>query len=265
MILTANIIAIFCYLLVTAYQGHYLLDKRVAAPSLRWIFVVGAIAAAAHGVSVLLTIYPEQRLDMGVSRALSLIFWFISTISLLNLLRRPTTILLALLFPLAALSIAASSWPTPIQELDSAISIGMLTHILSSILAYSLLTIAAIQALILTLQIRALKQHYFAGILRAMPPLQTMEQMLFELIWVGMLLLSISLLSGTVFIEDIFAQHLVHKTVLSIAAWLIFAVLLWGRNRFGWRNIIAARWTLSGFIILMFSYIGSKLVLELLL
>ncbi len=95
-----------------------------------------------------------------------------------------------------------------------------------------------------------------------MPPLQTMEQMLFELIWVGMLLLSISLLSGTVFIVNIFAQHLEHKTVLSISAWLIFAVLLWGRTRYRWRNFIAPRWTLSGFIILMFSYIGSKLLLE---
>jgi ABC-type uncharacterized transport system permease subunit len=265
MILTANIIAIFCYLLASAYQGRYLLDKRAAAPSLRWIFIVGAIAAAAHGVSIILTIYPEHRLDMGVSRMLSLIFWFITTISLLNLLRRPTTILLTVLFPLAALSISSSIWPTPIQELYSAISIVMLTNILSSILAYSLLTIAAIQALILTLQIRELKQHHIAGILRAMPPLQTMEQMLFELIWVGMALLSLSLISGTVFIEDIFAQHLVHKTVLSIAAWLIFAVLLWGRNRFGWRNIIAARWTLSGFTALMFGYVGSKFVLELLL
>jgi len=265
MILTANIIAITCYLLATAYQGRYLLDKHAATPSLRWLLVIGAIAATAHGVSVLLTIYPEQRLDMGVSRVLSLIFWFITTISLLSLLRRPTTILLILLFPLAALSIVTSSWPTPARELDSAISAGMLTHILSSILAYSVLTIAAIQALILTLQIRELKHHHIAGILRAMPSLQTMEQMLFELIWIGMALLSLSLVSGSVFIEDIFAQHLVHKTVLSIVAWLIFAVLLWGRHRFGWRNLIAARWTLGGFTVLMLSYIGSKFVLELLL
>jgi len=265
MILTANVIAITCYLLATAYQGRYLLDRRVPAPSLHWIQVIGSIAATAHGVSVILTIYPEQRLDMGVSRVLSLIFWFITTISLLNLLRRPTTILLTLLFPLAALSIAASSWPTPARELDSTISLGMLTHILSSILAYSILSIAAIQALILTLQIRELKHHHIAGILRAMPSLQTMELMLFELIWVGMTLLSLSLISGTVFIEDIFAQHLVHKTVLSIVAWLIFAVLLWGRHRFGWRNLIAARWTLGGFMLLMFGYIGSKFVLELLL
>lgn len=62
-----------------------------------------------------------------------------------------------------------------------------------------------------------------------------------------------------------FAQHLVHKTVLGIIAWLVFAVLLWGRWRFGWRGRTAIRWTLSGAVTLMLAYFGSKLVLELLL
>lgn len=265
MILIINLIAICCYILATGIQARYLLNESIAPPSKALLLSIGGIGVIAHGISAFLTIYHDQHVDLGLLRAISLIFWFISTISLLSLFRRPATLLLTFLFPLAILSIIASSLSSPTRELQNTISIGILTHILSSILAYSVLTIAAIQAVILTLQVRELKHHHVAGILRTMPPLQTMEQMLFELIWVGMILLTLSLISGIVFIEDIFAQHLVHKSVLSIIAWIIFSVLLWGRYRLGWRNLLAAKWTFGGFIFLMLAYMGSKFVLELIL
>ncbi|MDQ3797635.1 MAG: cytochrome c biogenesis protein CcsA [Pseudomonadota bacterium] len=88
---------------------------------------------------------------------------------------------------------------------------------------------------------------------------------MFQFIAVGFVLLSLALLTGFAFLHDIFAQHLVHKTVLSIAAWIVFAILLWGRWRFGWRGRTAIRWTLGGVFVLMLAYFGSKLVLELVL
>ena len=243
-----------------------MLYKSASPPRLKWLVCLGLIAAVAHGFSVYQTIYTNQHLDLGIFRVFSLIFCFITTISLVSLLRRrPTTILLGFLFPFAALSVVGSSLSSPPHELSTKMSLGLVTHILCSILAYSVLTIAAIQAGILSLQIHELKQHKIAGILKAMPPLQTMEQMLFEMIWIGVALLTISLLSGFLFIEDIFAQHLTHKIVLSIIAWLIFSALLWGRYKLGWRNLTAAKWTFGGFIFLMLSYFGSKFVLELIL
>jgi len=98
-----------------------------------------------------------------------------------------------------------------------------------------------------------------------MPPLQTMETLLFEMIAVGFALLSAALLAGMVYLDNIFAQHLVHKTVLSILSWVVFAVLLWGRFKFGWRGKFAIRWVVGGFATLMLAYFGSKLVLEVLL
>ncbi|MEQ1638294.1 MAG: cytochrome c biogenesis protein CcsA, partial [Methylococcales bacterium] len=95
--------------------------------------------------------------------------------------------------------------------------------------------------------------------------LQTMESLLFQMIGTGMVFLSVSLISGFIFIENLFAQHLVHKTVLSILAWIIFTGLLFGRLRYGWRGKTAVKWTLSGFILLLLAYFGSKLVLELIL
>ena len=81
----------------------------------------------------------------------------------------------------------------------------------------------------------------------------------------GFILLTLSLLTGAIFLENIFAQHLVHKTSLSLLAWIVFAILLWGRWRSGWRGRRAIRWTLGGFSVLVLAYIGSKLVLELVL
>ena len=92
-----------------------------------------------------------------------------------------------------------------------------------------------------------------------------MESLLFQMIAIGFAMLSLALLSGVLFLEDIFAQHLVHKTVLSLTAWLVFSVLLWGRFQFGWRGRTAIRWTLSGFAVLLLAYFGSKFVLELVL
>jgi len=92
-----------------------------------------------------------------------------------------------------------------------------------------------------------------------------MESLLFQMLGTGLFFLTISLVSGFIFIEDLFAQHLAHKTVLSIIAWIIFSSLLIGRLRYGWRGRTAVRWTLTGFILLLLAYFGSKLVLELIL
>ena len=92
-----------------------------------------------------------------------------------------------------------------------------------------------------------------------------MERVLFELVWSGVVLLTLSIISGLIFLDNMFAQHLVHKTVLSLGAWIIFTTLLVGRYRFGWRGMRAVRWTLGGCILLLLAYFGSKFVLEVLL
>jgi len=110
-----------------------------------------------------------------------------------------------------------------------------------------------------------LRRKRLAWAMQMLPPLQVMETLMFQMVALGLLLLSLSLISGFLFLEDIFDQHLVHKTILSIAAWFVYATLLWGRWRYGWRGRKAIRWNLAGFFVLLLAYFGKKFVLELIL
>ena len=148
---------------------------------------------------------------------------------------------------------------------ESSFSAGIQTHIISSIIAFSILGLAAVQAILLFLQDKALKQHANVKILRGLPSLHESETLLFQSITLGVAVLTVALVSGIIYLEDMFAQHLAHKTVLSCLAWIVFVVLLWGRAQFGWRGTTAIRWSLSGFTFLILAYFGSKFVLELVL
>jgi ABC-type uncharacterized transport system permease subunit len=117
----------------------------------------------------------------------------------------------------------------------------------------------------LWLQERALRRRQFAPLLRAFPPLTLLEALLFRLIGAGFALLTLALLSGAVFVENLFAQHLAHKTVLSLLAWAVFGALVFGRLRYGWRGRRAVRLTLTAMVLLALAFFGSKFVLELVL
>lgn len=145
---------------------------------------------------------------------------------------------------------------------EASFSAGIQTHIISSIIAFSILGLAAVQAILLFFQDKALKEHANIKMLRGIPSLHESETLLFQSITLGVAILTISLVSGFIYLDDIFAQHLAHKTTLSSLAWIVFVILLWGRAQFGWRGSTAIRWSLSGFTFLILAYFGSKFVLE---
>jgi len=227
--------------------------------------VLGLGAVLLHAAVLFPLLMTETGFNLGFFNAASLVGWLTALLLLLSSLRRPLENLGIILLPMTALTLALV-FAYPSQHVLSISGNWRLDlHILLSILAYSLLVIAALQALVLALQDRQLRNRHPGGLIRALPPLQVMESLLIQLIGIGFALLSLALLTGFFFLEDIFAQHLVHKTVLSLVAWAVFATLLWGRWKFGWRGRTAIRWTLGGFMFLMLAYFGSKLVLELLL
>jgi ABC-type uncharacterized transport system permease subunit len=103
------------------------------------------------------------------------------------------------------------------------------------------------------------------GLGGGLPPLQLMEKTLYQLLVLGFITLTFALITGFFFVEDLFAQHLAHKTFFSLLAWLLYGLLLWGHFRRGWRGRKAARLTLWAFVLLMLGYVGSSIVLEFLL
>lgn len=142
---------------------------------------------------------------------------------------------------------------------------GIGVHVVSSVMAFGFLALAGVYAVFVAVIDHFLRQHQLNRFVRALPALDVLESLLFTLVKLGFLLLTVSLTTGFLFINDLFAQHLAHKTVLSILAWVVFGVLLWGRRFRGWRGRTAVRMTIGGVLLLMLAYFGSKLVLEVLL
>ncbi|WP_111640839.1 cytochrome C assembly family protein [Marinimicrobium alkaliphilum] len=260
--LIGSLIAILLYASASAYLAVRFYRQHPAQPPLSR--VIAALALIVHGASIYGLSVDAEGLRLGFFQSASLIFWVINCVVLLSSLKKPLHNLFIPLFAFSALAVSAALLGRESGRLLP-FDLGLYSHILLSITAYSLLTIATLQALMLAWQHYQLKHKHATGKVRLLPPLQTMEALLFELLWAGQILLTLSILSGFWFLDNLFGQHLAHKSVFSIAAWTIYAVLLWGRHRLGWRGYTAIRWTLVGFSLLMLAYFGSKLVLELIL
>lgn len=233
----------------------------------RGALVLAGLALVLHALVLYAAVFVPGGLDLGFFHALSLAAWVIVLMMLALTPAYPVDNLGLGLFPLAGLALAAmlafgSGAAAPTVPASAT---GLDLHVIVSICAYAALSLAAMQAVVLGIQHRLLHEHHASGAVRALPPLYVMESLLFRMIATGFALLTLALLSGFIYLEDMFAQHLVHKTVLSIVAWVVFGVLLMGRYFAGWRGPTAVRFTLGGVALLLLAYFGSKLVLELIL
>jgi ABC-type uncharacterized transport system permease subunit len=222
-------------------------------------------AVCAHFLYTAIVFQQNNGFNFSFFSTGSLVAMIVALLLLIAALNKPVEKLGIALFPIAATMLALELNFADKKQLLSHYNWAMSTHILTSIIAFSLLNIAALQAILLAIQDQQLKSHPPRRFIQSLPSLQTMESLLFQMLATGLVFLTISLVSGFLFIEDLFAQHLVHKTVLSLSAWIIFSGLLMGRSRYGWRGQTAIRWTLIGFVLLLLAYFGSKLVLELIL
>lgn len=223
---------------------------------------IAAVALLLHGAVLVGQIFAGGNLTLGVTEALSVFSWQAAILLWGLCLAQPVQILGVALFPIAAAgAVAAALWPTSVTGIPLA-DWKIQMHVVLSLFSAGFLTLAAAQSVTLAVQDRLLHRASPNRIVMALPPLQSMEHLLFVLISLGFFILSLSLLSGLVFVDNLLAQHLAHKTVLSITAWAIFGGLLWGRWRRGWRGRTAIRWALSGYGVLILAYFGSKLVLE---
>lgn len=251
--------------LIYASASAMIIKELVAGHAHRISIRLAWMGASLHAAYTILIFLQHNDFNFSFFNAAALVALFITLLLLIAALDKPVEKLGIAIFPLSAILLALDMIFPEKNHLLATHNWQMSAHILTSIVAFSLLNIAALQAILLAIQDQQLRSHHPKRLMQALPPLQAMETLLFQMIGAGLFFLTVSLFSGFIFIEDLFAQHLVHKTVLAIIAWIIFSALLIGRLRYGWRGSIAIQWTLIGFVLLLLAYFGSKLVLEFIL
>lgn len=223
---------------------------------------------ALHAYLLYGNLFGDSGINLSLVYALSLILWLTMLVYWVARIFYPITSLQTLVLPLASIgALLPALFPQTTLPATSQISFVLQAHILAAMFAYSLLTIAALHAGLMSLVEKSLHHATLPRMLHGLPPLLTMEILLFKILWAGFVLLSLTLISGMVFSEQLFGQpwKLNHKMLFGFISWGVFAGLLLGHHFYGWRGRTAVHWTMSGFVFLILAYLGSKFVLEVLL
>ena len=257
-------IVILLYLLAAAAALHAA-RRGSARPVLRepsWYIALAAVLAHAGWLAD--TLRPFGEAALGITDSASLMGLAIGAGGALALLAPRFRGAAAVVLILAALLAAGTgNLPHPREVMPRGWPLA--AHAVLAMGAAGMFTIAAVFVVLLALQDSQLRSKRSAGWLAALPPVESLERALFSVISIGTAALTLAIVVGLLFVTNLFQQHLVHKTTLAIVAWLIFASLLVGRWRYGWRGRKAARYTIAGFVVLAIAYFGSKFVLEILL
>lgn len=220
-----------------------------------------------HGLAIHASMFPGDEMRFGFGLAVSLIVWLAVSFYWIETLYARLDGLHAMVLPAGVVgSLLPLVFPGS-HVLVNAASPAFRAHFIVAMLAYSLFTLAALHAMLMAIAERQLHSGRISRTVASLPPLMTMETLLFRLIGIAFVLLTLTLGSGIVFSETLFGQafRLDHKTIFAIISWLLFGALLFGRRVWGWRGRVALRWTLAGFIALLLAYMGSRFVVQVLL
>lgn len=251
-------------LCVSALYGWvaWRLQRTPPAASVRWLL---PLALLAHGALIYQSVLGQGDIRLGFGNSLSTILWLTALTYWLSSHGAPLLRLQSWVSGLAALSVLAMAFFTETHLIPNSQALTLRTHLVVSFLAYGLLAVAALHAVMMTLLEKQL--HRGAHLQNGAPPLLTLEAMLFRTIGAGFALLTLAVFSGVFFSEELFGTPLrfSHKVVLAILSWLVFGGLLAGRHFRGWRGRTALVWTITGFTLLLLAYLGTQFVLEVLL
>jgi ABC-type uncharacterized transport system permease subunit len=225
------------------------------------------VALILHGALLGSSLFGGAAPDLRVGNAVSSIVWLTAVIYWLAGLRAPVESVQTMVLGAAAVAVWVPLL-APAHHVPQFTALPVFrAHLAVAILAYSLFTIAAFQAILMAIVERRLHSPAGTPLGCGLPPLLTLETILFRVIATGFALLTLTLVSGIVFSEEVFGKPMSfsHKTVFGWLSWAVFGGLLLGRRVRGWRGRMAIRWTLAGFVMLLLAYVGSKFVLEVIL
>jgi len=214
-----------------------------------------------HGQTLFSLILPANGFDLTVGNAISMIGFELAVIGLIAAVEPTLRGISGGLVFLAALTVLLMG-PSGDATAGVALAWQVRAHVLIALLSYGLLTVGTIVALYALVQERRLQAAKLSPINQLFAPLETTEKLLFGVAAAGFAGLTLAIVTGSSFVDDLVQQHLAHKFGLSLLAWLIFGVLLAGRYFRGWRGKRAVRLYLGGFAVLCLAYFGSRLILE---
>lgn len=210
-------------------------------------------------------IEPEMGQNMSMLNVASLIGWLISITMLLASFKLPNTILLPVVYSFTGLLVLLNGLIPNAHVMQISVKPNLLIHISLALFAYACLAIASLYAAQLSYINLRLKEKNASLLHSSLPPLMAVENILFKLLLVGNILLTLSLISGFMFLDDMFAKEQAHKTVLSLLSWGLYSIILFGHLVFGWRGKLVIWSTIIGGILLTLAYFGSRFVREVLL
>jgi ABC-type uncharacterized transport system permease subunit len=269
-----------CWFAMSALAWRAARPAMAAAPSAHFapVFPAGGevriesvlvpVALVLHGMLAYRGILVPGGLDLGVANAVSLIVWLTVLIYWLAGLAFPgLASILGLMAPVAFVAVLLQGL-VPSHHIVTYAGRSLFTlHFAIAIAAYSLFIVATVHSVVMLAEEKWLHRGVMPPFLRSLPPLLEMEALLFRILLAAFVLLTLTLVSGIFFSEQLFGKPLTftHKTFFGILSWLVFGSLLVGHYVRGWRGRTAVNWTLAGFTMLLFAYVGSKVVLELIL
>lgn len=254
-----GITAVSLYLAATLFLAMRLRKKAEPAPASQ--LPLTGLALLFHGLLLSQLLFQPDGINLGFFNSLTLLAWLSLLVGLTVSLKESIQHIALVFMPINIITIVlVLAWPQAGHTIHAP-SLLLQLHIMLSILSYSLLSIGALMAILLSIRDYQLHNHRPGQITQTLPPLQTLESVMFKLIAAGFILLTLALLSGFIFTDDWFN----HKIIFSCFAWLVFLILLCGRYLAGWRGRTAIRWTLGGTVLLMLAFFGTKLVLEIIL
>jgi len=240
----------------------------VARGELRLESFLVPVALVLHAMLLYRSVITPEGLDLGVANAISLLVWLTVLIYwFAGLAFDGLAGMLGLMSPVALLAVLLQA-AVPTRHIVTYAGNPLFTlHFAIAMLAYSLFIVATVHALVMLAEEKWLHRGVLPPFLKSLPPLMEMEALLFRILLAAFILLTLTVASGLLFSEQLFGKPftVTHKTVFGVISWVIFGSLLAGHYFRGWRGRTAVIWTLAGFTALMLAYVGSKVVLELVL
>ncbi|MDN4503707.1 cytochrome c biogenesis protein CcsA [Alteromonadaceae bacterium BrNp21-10] len=258
-----SLVVILLYVIAASAISARLFHHQ--GPQPRWSTLTGTIALIAHFVLLNQSIFAAPDQNMSMTNVASLIAWLISLSMTVASFSLSSALLLPMVYGFSAL-VVLINWLLPsVHMMHLQYQPALISHITIALVAYGCLIIAFLYALQLSYINYRLKRKQASMLHSSLPPLMRVEAVLIKLLLVGTILLLMSLVSGFVFLDNMFADGQAHKTILSCIAWVIYVATLIGHYQFGWRGKLIIVNASIGAILLTLAYFGSRFVKEVIL